>query len=73
MSVRSELRNGMTGFDLWPEELPSLGRRSVGPLVWCSRCANAAHAEAATTFVRYGSTPFCLTCARAEAAKGASA
>lgn len=70
MSVSSGWRDGMSGFDLWPEELPGLGRRWVGPLAWCSRCTKAAHAEAATTFVRYGSSAFCVTCARAEAAKG---
>jgi hypothetical protein len=41
---------------LWPDELPGLGRRTVGPY---ERCAYGM----AGTFVRYGNTPLCRRCA----------
>lgn len=66
MSVRSELRAGLSGFDLWPDEIPGRGCRTVGPLTRCASCPARATEETATTFVRYGRTPLCLVHARAE-------
>lgn len=45
----------------WPDTLPGLGRRTVGPFALCSRCG-AEH-----SWVRYGAVVLCLRCARREA------
>lgn len=42
----------------WPDALPGLGRRTVGPFALCSRCC-AAH-----SWVLYGAAVLCLRCAR---------
>lgn len=44
----------------WPDSLPGLGRRTVGPFARCSACA-AEH-----SWVRYGALVVCLRCARAR-------
>ena len=41
----------------WPEELPRLGRRTVGPFETCAECS-------AWSWVRYDSMVLCLECAR---------
>ncbi len=43
----------------WPDALSSLGGRHVGPFTSCEACGRG-------TWVRYGTTPRCLDCARAE-------
>ncbi len=54
----------MTGLFQWPEEIPGVGKRSVGPLSRCSRCPPDASVNVAATFARYGETTLCLACAR---------
>ena len=41
----------------WPDNLPRLGRRTVGPFDMCAKCS-------AWSWARYGSTVLCLDCAR---------
>jgi hypothetical protein len=56
----------------WPDALPGLGPRSIGPFTRCARCVVGRWASRplpsvrleqwmdAGTFVSYGSTPLCL-------------
>lgn len=44
----------------WPDALPGLGRRTVGPFALCSDCRTE------HSWVRYGVAPRCLRCARRE-------
>jgi hypothetical protein len=41
----------------WPDELPGLGRRSIGPFDPCGRCQTG-------SWVRFGRLVLCLACAR---------
>lgn len=41
----------------WPDALPGIGTRTVGPFDTCEECA-------VWSWVRYGVTVFCLACAR---------
>jgi hypothetical protein len=41
----------------WPDALPGLGHRSVGPFIACAECG-------AGTWARYGDRPLCLGCAQ---------
>jgi hypothetical protein len=53
----------------WPDELPGLGPRQVGPFIACAQCAPGAvdvHPAPCGTWVRYGALPLCLGCARAR-------
>lgn len=50
-------RAGMRGCDPWPEEVPGLGRRSIGPFAPCSNCGDE------WTWVVYGSVYLCRPCA----------
>lgn len=49
----------------WPEEIPGLGRRSVGAFVRCPRCPCQRHMQLAGTFTRYGDVPVCMAHAQA--------
>jgi hypothetical protein len=40
----------------WPDALPKLGQRSVGPFTSCEVCRTG-------SWIRYGGTPLCLLCA----------
>jgi hypothetical protein len=40
----------------WPDALPALGPRAVGPFDLCADCGTG-------TWVRYGPRPLCLRCA----------
>lgn len=71
MSIFSELRRGVEGFDLWPDEIPGLGGRRVGPFTRCVDCPASRHAGEAGTFVRYGERALCLVHAKAHAHQGA--
>src|SRR5262249_43137902 len=42
----------------WPNALPELGARTIGPFELCSRCT-------AWSWVRYGAVVLCLQCAKA--------
>jgi hypothetical protein len=44
----------------WPDVIPHLGSRHMGPYVACSGCGYG-------TFARYGSCPLCLGCAKRAA------
>lgn len=46
----------------WPDALPGLGPRTVGPFETCARCQ-------AWSWVRYGEAVLCLACA-GQAEKG---
>jgi hypothetical protein len=66
----------------WPDELPGLGPRQVGPFIACAQCAPTVvdmpnkdrHGRVTIlslpapcgTWVRYGVRPLCLECARAR-------
>ena len=41
----------------WPDELPRLGRRRVGPYAPCSSCER-------WSWIRYGNAVLCLECVR---------
>ncbi len=53
-----EVRPGDYAFP-WPDALPDLGPRHVGPFDLCARCGSG-------TWVRYGTAPRCLHCALAK-------
>ena len=42
----------------WPDALPGLGRRAVGPFDPCARCGMG-------SWARYGDVVLCLPCAKA--------
>jgi hypothetical protein len=42
----------------WPDALPGLGLRTIGPFDCCTRCER-------WSWARYGSVVICLSCARA--------
>ena len=42
----------------WPDALPGLGLRSIGPFDCCSSCER-------WSWVRYGAVVLCLSCAKA--------
>lgn len=48
----------------WPDEIPGLGTRHVGPFISCGRCGRG-------TWVRYGGEARCLACST-EALRGRS-
>ncbi len=43
----------------WPDAVPSLGPRQLGPLVACAHCPAGTHPATSHTWVRYGTTPLC--------------
>jgi hypothetical protein len=51
-----EAPGGLSYAHPWPDVLPVLGARHVGPYIGCADCG-------AGTWVRFGDRPFCLGCA----------
>jgi hypothetical protein len=47
-------------WSLWPDTLPSYGKRTTGPLTSCSMCTGG-------TWAYFGAKPFCLSCTTAVA------
>ena len=43
----------------WPEAIPDLGLRHIGPYAPCARCGRG-------TWARYGETALCSPCAQTE-------
>lgn len=52
----SRTRQGAYSYP-WPDALPGLGQRTVGPFARCSQC------RAQHSWVRYGARVLCLACA----------
>ena len=50
------VRETRPAYSPWPDRLPPLGPRWVGPFTACALCERG-------TWARFGDTPLCLTCA----------
>lgn len=51
------VRRALPAYSPWPDGLPSLGPRRVGPFTSCALCERG-------TWARFGDTPLCLPCAQ---------
>ena len=51
------VRGNRPGYSPWPDRLPALGPRRVGPFTACALCERG-------TWARFGDTPLCLPCAQ---------